>query len=279
MTNTYTYIFCDGGLGNRMGCLIGGLYFAKETNRTPIVIWPENNWCGCSFEDLFEFTMEFKNWGLNETVSNTNNFDYVVHEFSQFSQFNLNLFQNNYESLIHFKEKKTNVVYYHNVIPEYIDEQIQLNHLKNLKINIKILQEVKTFLNKFGNKKVYGIHFRKTDFHNFLNEDFYDNAIKQNLNDLFFVCSDDKETELKFKQNQNVITYEKNNYVSKLIDGSWNDGIIDSEGRRFRFNVNRSKQSVMEAFVDMLILSNTEIITPNTGSTFLNFSKLYKKIL
>ena len=43
------------------------------------------------------------------------------------------------------------------------------------------------------------------------------------------------------------------------------------------FNVNRSKESVIEGFIDLLILSRTKIIV-ESHSTFLKFAKLYNKI-
>ena len=46
-------IYCNGGLGNRFGALISGLALAKSINKEPIICWSENNWCGCSFQDLF----------------------------------------------------------------------------------------------------------------------------------------------------------------------------------------------------------------------------------
>ena len=92
-----------------------------------------------------------------------------------------------------------------------------------------------------------------------------------------YVCSDDKNTEMKFKKLNNVVIYPKSSYVEKFKDGGWNDVITDNEGRRFNFNVNRPKQSVIEAFVDLLILSRTKI-SVNSVSSFLNFAKLYSNI-
>jgi hypothetical protein len=93
----------------------------------------------------------------------------------------------------------------------------------------------------------------------------------------FFICSDSLETEKKFDILNNVIIYPKNSYVTKLVDGSWNDLTIDNEGRQMKFNVNRSRESVIEGFIDLLILSKTNIVV-NSHSSFLKFAKLYNKI-
>ena len=121
------------------------------------------------------------------------------------------------------------------------------------------------------------MHFRKTDFRNNYNESIYESIITTKNDELFFVCSDDMETELKFLQFPNVITFPKLEYPKKLIEGKWNDTIVDSEGRMFSFNVNRSRQASVEAFVDMLILSKTNIIETNPDSTFFQFANYYKR--
>jgi predicted RNA-binding protein len=90
----------------------------------------------------------------------------------------------------------------------------------------------------------------------------------------YFVCSDDKATEDKFNELKNVLVYPKTSYVEKLVDGEWTTKIKDSEGRIFPYNVDRSKQSVIEAFIDLLILSRTNIIIRNKSS-FLGWAKIY----
>lgn len=37
------YIFCEGGLGNRINTLINGLFLSTELNRKLILIWPQTN--------------------------------------------------------------------------------------------------------------------------------------------------------------------------------------------------------------------------------------------
>jgi hypothetical protein len=67
----------------------------------------------------------------------------------------------------------------------------------------------------------------------------------------------------------------KKEYPQKLIEGDWNDRIVDPEGRVFNFNVSRSRQASIEAFIDMLILSKTNIIETNKNSTFFQFANYY----
>lgn len=80
-----------------------------------------------------------------------------------------------------------------------------------------------------------------------------------------------------FKSLPNVKTFEKTHYVEKLVSGDWNEWITDNEGRKFKFNVNRKRESVIQAFIDLLILSKTNM-RGNELSTFFQFSKLYSNV-
>jgi hypothetical protein len=270
-------IFCDGGLGNRLGVLIGGILTAQKLNRTPVLCWPENTWCGCSFTDLFESEYEIINLDINNLFSQNINNKFIIHE----NQTNLQI-EHYYPSLenINLLEKYEDetIIYYHNTTPNYFTQNDVLSILNSFNIKHNIKNKVTEFCSKHGvSSDVLGIHFRKTDFQHFLNEEETFNYIKSKPETKFFICSDSFETEEKFITLNNVIVYPKNHYVEKLKEGSWNELITDNEGRQFNFNVNRSKESVIEGFIDLLILSKTNIII-ESNSTFLKFAKLYKNI-
>jgi hypothetical protein len=89
------------------------------------------------------------------------------------------------------------------------------------------------------------------------------------------VCSDDKATEDKFAALPGVITFPKTQYPEKREDGDWNKDTMDSDGRRFLCNVKRSRESIIEAFIDLLILSNTTI-SHGSSSTFFQLAKRYE---
>jgi len=270
-------IFCDGGLGNRLGVLIGGILTAQQLNRTPILCWPENTWCGCSFNDLFTSEYEIINLNINDLFSQNINNKFIIHE----NQTNLQLeqYHPNLETIKLFKDiEDETVIYYHNSIPNYFSQEEILTILSKFYIKHDIKTKIIKFCDKNKiNNDMFGIHFRKTDFQSFLNEDEVYNLITTHPETNFFICSDSFETEEKFSILNNVICYPKNSYVEKLNEGEWNDLTIDNEGRQFNFNINRSKESVIEGFIDLLILSKTNIIV-ESHSTFLKFAKLYKNI-
>lgn len=270
-------IFCDGGLGNRFGVLIGGLITADKLNAEPIICWPENSWCGCAFTDLFDTNIQVISDDINTLFGNNLDKVFLIHENQ--TKFNLEKVvphsELNIEQLLSYP---SDIIYYHNQVPPYYGISKVVNKLNSLKIKDSILQEVNRFCVENGfDQNTCGVHFRKTDVPIGLNDDEVYQHILSNPTIKHYICSDDKETEMKFKQLNNVYSYPKSSYVEKLKDGGWNDLTTDLEGREFNFNVNRPKQSVIEAFVDLLILSRTKIVV-NSVSSFLNFAKLYSNI-
>ena len=270
-------VFCDGGLGNRLGVLIGGILTAQKLNRTPILCWPENTWCGCSFDDLFTSEYDSINLNINDLFSQNLKNKFMIHENQ--TTFQLEQYSPNLENIELLKNVEDDtIVYYHNSIPSYFNQEEVLIILNKFKIKQDIKNKVNDFC-KHNNidSNTLGIHFRKTDFQHFLNEEETFEYIKSNPEINYFICSDSLETEEKFVILDNVIRYSKDYYVEKLKKGLWNDLITDNEGRDFNFNINRSKESVIEGFIDLLILSKTNIII-ESHSTFLKFAQLYKKI-
>lgn len=272
------YIQCDGGFGNRFNVLCFGLYLSKILNYSPVIIWPSNNWCGASFFDLFEKeSLQF----CERSSINLDNTINIVHE----NQFELKTFIN-INSIISIQQIQNlcqgkDIFYFNNLIPWRLISEFDSfkNTIRDIKFKKEIVDTAERII--FENCQThlfFGIHIRKTDFGDRSDsvEPQLMNIVQQNCEHKFFVCSDDEITENKFLQNKNVFKYEKQDYVKKLLDGSWNSTIVDSNKNSFAFNVDRSKQSVVDAVVDLLILSKSTIISPDVGSTFMHTAKLLK---
>lgn len=274
--NKKIYILCDHGLGNRIGSLIGGLTFAKRANATPIICWPINNWCKAEFNDIFD---------SNHTVE--------INEFStglvdQIQDLGLNYFfvstYNNKISteLINFEDiASTNkdIIYSQCKVPKRIVDQNEIvDSLNSLSISNSVLDKVKKFCNEHSiDRHTTGIHLRKTDGSSIVNEDEIFEEIKKFKNQKYFICSDNKETENRFLQLPNVSVYLKNSEVIKITEGEWRDSVIDILGKTILFNVDRSKEQIYDAFIDMLILSRTNV-SKRAKSTFCTVAKYYSSV-
>lgn len=275
------YIHCDGGFSNRFNILIGGLFLSKHFNLKPVILWNPNNFCGALFSDIFYQTLECLKFD-STTFFSDKNLKIISHE-NQFNQqlemVNPNLFSS-IDEVSNYIENDKDVFYFNNIIPNWVSEKFLSEDLnKLLKFKLEITNAVNLILQTHPRETYYGLHFRKTDFVGIepVDDNYYHNYINQNINDTFFICSDDKQTEVDFLKHSNAFTFTKTNYVEKYSEGTWNTWISDSNGNQFPFNVNRNSQSVKEAVVDLLLLSNSKIIATNVNSTFLKIASLIKK--
>jgi hypothetical protein len=274
-------IFCDGGLGNRLNSLIGGLITSELLNSNPIIYWPTNNWCGCEFSDLYDTDIPIINEGLNNLFKDNLNNIFLIHENQ--TKFDLKKsYPQNLNSISNILNLEEDVIYYNSLLAPYCSLEKTIEKLSSLKIKSELILKVKNFINKhLIDKDTVGIHFRKTDYQNdpsiITNESQIKNLIIKNEKLNFYISSDSNELETEFLKFKNVFIYPKTSNVLKNIDGGWNDKMIDDQGRETPFNVNRPKQSVIEAFTSLLILSKTQIPF-NSRSTFLQYAKLYANI-
>lgn len=274
------YIHCDGGFGNRFNVLLSGLYLAGHAGLEPKIIWNSNNWCGAKFAELFDCNLPVEPFDYR-TFFQQHNTTNIIHE-NQFHQpivsyqpnsFNLNTLK----SFIHYQGR--DVFYFTNLIPGWVNKTELLSIVvPQVPFRADIVRIAESVIAKNTLKQKFnGIHMRKTDFGNSVNEQDYHNLIKQSPETKFFICSDDYETEKRFLQHKNVFGYDKTNYVEKLIEGEWNTNIIDNNNNAWPFNVNRPSASVVQALVDLIVLSHSNIINTNLRSTFLQTALLLKE--
>jgi hypothetical protein len=218
--------------------------------------------------------LDVRREGIKELTANNPDALFLVHENQTPSELK-NRFPHSLGSLNLLKDQTAPIVYYHNQVPSYFPEQATLAVLGAIQVRASIRQRVNEFLATHQiTADTLGIHFRKTDFPVQLDENSVLQLISQNPSQRFFICSDSAETEAKFGSMPNVITFPKTSYVEKLTDGEWNAKIKDADGRDFNYNVVRSRESVVEGFCDMLILSRTKIIS-QSPSSFLRFAQLF----
>lgn len=272
------HIFCDGGLGNRINSLLGGILLSQKTGGKPVIYWPVNNWCQCEFTDIFDTDIIAHNYGVSQVWREQIDSYFMVVE----NPTTLNptrYLDTSMESVEFVKQNKVNVVYMHTKPPNFSSRNQLIQILSNFKIQPTIVEHVFDFINTHGiNKNVYAVHIRKTDNKRQADVNFLYNEIEKNRSQRYFVCSDDKETEELFSKLPNVTVHVKEHYVEKMVEGSWNEKITDTEGRTFDFNVLRSKKSVIEGMQDILILSRCRLAGKTTKSTFWQMAEFYSTI-
>ena len=267
------YIYCDGGFGNRYNALLSGLVVAELADLEPIIVWPTNNWCGASFEDIFQKPMTVVNRELSSFFAEKEHFHHLMEE--DHLQMQVPFLSprpiTDFEQIRQFiNASSKDIFYYVALVPACIDMTQIRKHLLANPFRPEIIERADSFRVNHGLTEFFGIQIRKTDFGT-------SGADDQNLFNLiagradaqFFVCSDDKDVERRFSTLPNVHIYEKQAHVEKLVQGDWNSHTADHSGRVYACNVNRGSLSVLEAIVDLLVLSKSKVVR-TSGSTFLN---------
>ena len=298
------------GLTNRIMSIISSQKIAEVCNRELVLIWKNEIACPCFFEDIFEknnflvikdisdFDTKFSNLKLTEFLmkdqiigvdllklnedivyikspilnvdkceKNQEYTDYLIdklyldgkHRFDLAKKWKDKKFEkearNHRDALIEVQKN----------CYDYIKKNL-LSYLENLKIKKEIIKVVENF-SKIFNDKTAGVHIRLTDNpFPYADYEIFENKTK-NLIDAgydIFLASDNKSSEenLKEKFKDKIITYQKEYAIPDFIDDSW-------PPKQYRHT------SVVDAMVDLLLLSKTRKIFKPCFSTFGILSALY----
>lgn len=264
------YSYCDGGLGNRLGSLVGAMHLSQRTNSELVVLWPKTRWCDAEFIDFFEPTLKYITCESNvENLIKKNDIT-LCDTHIEYSIKNVRHVYPEKDMAETFK-KNEKILHSNNTPYSFQSDEEISNLLSILRIKTEIIKIVNKFVtyNQIDDN-VVGLHIRKTD-HEVLPDSFYYQFIENNFDKKIFICSDDEKIENELtKKYPNTISRKKISYVRKYEEGDWRIG--DS------FNVYRDKNSVIDGFIDMLILSRTSIVKLSDISSFLKFALYFKKI-
>jgi hypothetical protein len=275
------HIYCDGGFGNRLNGLVSGLLFAGIAGLKPVAVWPCNNWCGARFGEIFENSdLQVIERELATYVPEKGNFHFFMTEdHLGMGVPNLSpLAAGALPEVIRYLQSDSRDVFYHSpLIPSYMEASWVSAQIRLLKIRGEIQGHAAQFMERAGLKdEFYGLQIRKTDFGvGGADDSALFELVQKAADKRFFVCSDSKEVEARFQKLPNVAVYGKQAYVEKLVAGDWTTLAADHSGRVYPCNVNRSAQSVIDALVDLLVLSHSKVVK-TSNSTFLNSALLLK---
>lgn len=275
------HIYCDGGFGNRFNGLVAGLAIAELAGLNPIVVWPCNNWCGASYEELIATPAQVVERELSSYAAEKDQFLFFTIEdhLGMGFPFQSPLQMPSLDSALDYLRSSDKDVHFHTpLIPAFLGTGAVHAQVRALQFQPALVAQAQAFMASRNLSDYFGIHIRKTDFGSNGSDDA---NLYQLVRDVphkqFFVCSDDKDVEQRFGALPNVVMYPKRAYVEKLVDGSWNTPTADHSGRVYACNVNRNAVSVEDALIDLLVLSYSQIVS-TSNSTFRNTALLLQSV-
>lgn len=267
------YIFADGGLANRLLCVLYPLSRSFDNELSIEILWPRTNWCDCDFLNLFQGELTVSSSHLDslptdqglprETLILTHLRTTLASQYEEFDQKNIRD-QDHFSEIWNSSHRP--ILYNHHSLPHYwANSPFNVSELaKSLRLfkpRDEILLKVGTFIEQHNINKesTIGLHIRGTDF--FPSTEHISRAeqfIQKNKEKQIFLCTDDSEVVSRLAVSPNVITTQNNFFVD-----------FDLTQR----TIYRSRDSVINALVDLLVLSNTKVLR-NSHSSFLFLSTL-----
>lgn len=266
------HIYCDGGLGNRLLMMFSGMCFAKAAGKDFIIHWPQNNWCGCYFHDLFDNDYHVTNLNLKFIDDHVvQRCVLLVHECQIKHKENPVVINCSIskEETVKILKTEPDVLYYGNSLHGSLTPGDVADVVSELRISGDIARRIAGC--EIANS--VGVHIRRTDFpwEPLIDMAGIEAELARTPDEKYFICSDQREIEESITSRfRNAWSFKKTSYVEKLDGGKgWKGQITDDLNRSYNFNVNRSRASAIEAFCDMVLLSKSKRRMMTSTSSFL----------
>lgn len=270
-------IDCNGGLGNRIRSLCSGLYLYEAAELPFVILWPKNPRCDASYTDLFDPIALAFDQEVIDLLPRYSRLVCLLHEpYQEYLLSNTSPREFNcLEQILEFFDlhKGLAILFSENNFLAFMSENDKKKSISRIGFNQEIRLRFEEVLAKFP-KNFYGVHLRGTDFPGTAPIREIYQLIESNRDASFFVCSDEYSIEKQLGNFKNVYIHEKKHYVQKIGPGDWNSP-VDIRGINYSSNVFRSGESLIEACVDLLLLSRSEIINTSTSS-FLEIARYFK---
>jgi len=275
-------IYCDGGIGNRINALLSGLAVARHFKLNYQVHWPVNNWCAAAYEDVFSKPEPISLLSLKDLQGQMDDVVMLLHDdiaskalACEFASAYA------YGSMDDFEGKALSqcrpVFFYPALMPEWVPMADIHEVLRSLEFSAPIRNEAMGFMRDVMQGPFHGIHLRRTDLTVGLTDLEVQQLVTQNKDAQFYVCSDDPKAEALACVHANVHCRPKKHHVQKKTAGEWTQTCADDDGRIYNGNIQRGRESVIEATIDMLILAQSQIVG-FSGSTFQRMARLIGEI-
>ncbi len=275
------FIFCDGGLSNRINSLINGLVLAELVKYRATIVWPKNNRCGANYDEIFESNILSINLPLQSFTPIVSELSLWLHENDLkfpgdiYALRDLTLIQ---AQLLVSGTENRSVLFSENSLLPWLPVESVATVARALCFKSSLVVKARELINaSLGGMDLqyFGVHLRGTDFPSQPPIEKMLELVRANRDRRFFVCSDDRSIEEVFKRESNVFIHEKSEYVAKMQEGPWRAMVSDSDGLPYSSNISRSGRSVEEAVVDLLLLANSTPVS-TSSSTFLGLANVLR---
>lgn len=255
-------IHCNGGLGNRLNALASGLLAARIGGWEPVIDWKPNDNCAAGLPDIYDRlpcaydeNLPACDWPLMTHMDWAGRI----------------CFPHTDASLQALKGRDIEFTH-HNI--HWGDTDAVRGAMTGFTVQPAIRDYALQFVNEHRiDHSVLGLHVRATDakYRNTLHNASLREAQKPGRR--CFVCSDEAAVEAEFAAlGEHILILPKTHYVEKRVDGDWRIDPPDGLAHHC-YNVRRTRESVIEAFADLLVLSRTWIRA--NSSSFNEWARVY----
>jgi hypothetical protein len=277
------HIYCDGGFANRFNCLVSGLVIANQLGLKPHISWPVNNWCAAPLRTLISLDCDTDQYSISKLRGRVEGLTPLLHD--SLGAQTLGVAFNSaysYRSLDDLFERAVNpskgIFFYPALIPDWIPTTLIDDMVRSIQLNQSLVETAKCFAEQSLGQPYYGLHLRRTDLCVGYSDDEVRQIVSNHPHAKFFVCSDDPFAERLATAYPNVRCRSKRAYVEKRdANQSWISLTKDDDQRLYYGNIERNADSVIDAVVDLLILSNATILG-FSGSTFQSLARLLGRV-
>jgi hypothetical protein len=259
------YNLAQGGLGNRLLAMQSAIYMSKLFETKLIVCWPVNDECGIAFHKLFDTDIEEVEYcpRPDKGFIRLGIIPPHITEYSQFDDVTPILFDRITET-----DQFLNSVRHVDIYFSDWDTRC-FTTFSPLKFKDEYIQKANDFVLK--NNISATLHIRGTDsvFKDIEEEDIA-RIIHNRGNPLtLFVCSDEKAHEDRIvKGGPNRVARQDKEWPTKKDDSK---PFLIAKGE---YNVHRSEQVVVDAVIDMIVMSKTPVIFGNLYSSLAKYAHL-----
>eukprot|EP01060_Flectonema_neradi_P021122 TRINITY_DN2863_c2_g1_i1.p1 TRINITY_DN2863_c2_g1~~TRINITY_DN2863_c2_g1_i1.p1 ORF type:complete len:328 (+),score=36.07 TRINITY_DN2863_c2_g1_i1:138-1121(+) len=299
-SSAHVAVWASGGLGNRMAGVINGIWLS-HTLKIPLIIhWEVDKACGAAFDDLFDYSKEIHvipkqpNALKYSAILATPKYSYLgtaghwVFKSFDSRQTSLGAISDSQKDFLSWaltSGRGYSILYVNDHVDSSIDKTL-LSVVVHRTISVK--RGISIAANKFIQDnnltlQTIGIHLRATDAARSVNVTaIASDVIRRFPKATQFVCSDSKKAEDELIALLPKAARRYKHSYAKLLEPNLPFRVLKDNGERSFSNIIRDEQSVIDAMIDLLILSRVHIPTPrlygSVISSFVSVAELIKDI-